>query len=90
MALNIKDPVTERLAARVAELTADTKTGAIRTALEERLHRLTEEAGRAARAERVRAFLVDEAWPQIPADVVGIEVSKGEREAILGIGPEGV
>ena len=90
MALNIKDPVTERLAAQIAELTADTKTGAIRTALEERLHRLTEEAGRVARAERVRAFLVDEAWPQIPADVVGVEVTKGEREAILGVGPEGV
>jgi hypothetical protein len=38
----------------------------------------------------VRAFLVDEAWPQIPADVVGAEVTKDEREAILGIGREGV
>ena len=33
MALNIKDPETERLAAEVAALTGNTKTGAIRYAL---------------------------------------------------------
>ena len=33
MALNIKDPETERLAAEVAALTGQTKTGAIRYAL---------------------------------------------------------
>jgi len=38
----------------------------------------------------VRAFLVDEAWPQIPAGVIGVVVTKAEREAILRIGPEGV
>jgi antitoxin VapB len=90
MALNIKDPTTERLAARVAELTADSKTGAIRTALEERLRRLTVDAERTGRSARLRRFLVDEAWPQIPAEVRGRPVSKPEREAILGIGPEGV
>lgn len=33
MALNIKDPETERLAAEVAAITGQTKTGAVRYAL---------------------------------------------------------
>lgn len=90
MALNIKDPVTEALVARVAELTSNTKTGAIRTALEEQLHRLTEQAERQSRSERLRRFLVDEAWPQIPVEVLGTRTIKEQREEILGIGPEGV
>ena len=38
MALNIKDPETERLAAEVAALTGTTKTGAVRYALRHRQH----------------------------------------------------
>lgn len=90
MALNIKDRTTEQLAARVAELTSDTKTGAIRTALEERLRRLTEESERHARGARLRRFLADEAWPQVPVEVRYAVLTKAEREEILGIGPEGV
>lgn len=90
MALNIKDPVTERLAARLAELTSDSKTGAIRTALEEKLQRLIHEGQLDTRAANVRRFLVDEAWPQVPAEVIGTSITKAEREEILGIGPEGV
>ena len=36
MALNIKDPETERLASEVAKLAGETKTQAVRTALTER------------------------------------------------------
>jgi antitoxin VapB len=90
MALNIKDLATERLAATLAELTSDTKTGAIRSALEEQLRRLNEKAARRARGERVRRFFVDEAWPQIPADVLGTTITKAQREEILGFGAEGV
>lgn len=90
MALNIKDPVTERLAAEVAALTSNTKTGAIRSALEDQLQRLTEQAARRTRGDRVRRFLVDEAWPQIPAEVLGTTTTKAEREEILGYGAEGV
>lgn len=90
MALNIKDPVTERLASQLAELTSDTKTGAIRTALEERMLRLAERTSRQARAERLQRFLVDEAWPQLPVEIRGHGISKEEREEILGIGAEGV
>ena len=90
MALNIKDPVTERLAAEVAELTSNTKTGAIRSALEDQLRRLNEQAGRRVRGERVRRFFVDEAWPQIPSDILGTTTTKEQREEILGYGAEGV
>lgn len=90
MALNIKDPTTERLAAEVAELTADSKTGAIRTSLEERLRRLRAEAQLSDTGRRLHRFLVDEAWPQIPVEVRGTRITKDERESILGIGPEGV
>jgi antitoxin VapB len=40
MALNIKDPETVRLAAEVAALAGETKTGAVRQALKERKERL--------------------------------------------------
>ena len=90
MALNIKDPETERLAAEVAALAAETKTGAIRVALQERKQRLTAQATRRGRSGRLRRFLADEAWPQIPASVLGGELSRAERERILGYGPEGV
>jgi len=90
MALNIKDPETERLAAEVAALAAETKTGAIRVALLERKQRLTAQASRRGRSGRLRRFLTEEAWPQIPASVLGSELSRAEREQILGYGPEGV
>jgi antitoxin VapB len=45
---------------------------------------------RSHRAERINRFLEDEAWPQIPDTVLGRPIPKAEREAILGLGPEGV
>jgi antitoxin VapB len=90
MALNIKDPQTEALAAEVAALANETKTQAVRSALQERKERLQARQRRVHRAERIDRFLKDEAWPQIPATVLGRPISKAEREAILGYGPEGV
>jgi antitoxin VapB len=43
MALNIKDAETEKLAGEVAEMSGDTKTGAVREALRERKQRLADE-----------------------------------------------
>lgn len=91
MALNIKDPTTEQLAAEVAELAGETKTGAVRTALAERRQRLL--AARAAddRASRLRRVLEDEIWPLIaPGLLDRPPLTKAEREEILGYGPEGV
>jgi len=44
----------------------------------------------AGRGQRLRRFLTDEAWPQVPTDVLGAALTKTEREHILGYGPEGV
>lgn len=89
MAMNIKDPRTEALANEVAALANETKTQAVRTALQERKERLEAGRRRPRRAERIGRFLEDEAWPQIPDAVLGKPISKSEREAILGLGPEG-
>jgi antitoxin VapB len=90
MALNIKDPETERLAAQVAALASESKTRAINTALRERYARLLAAASARERSRRLQAFLADEAWPQMPEDVLGRGLTKQEREDILGYGPEGV
>lgn len=90
VALNIKDGETERLAAEVAELAADTKTGAIRVALQERKARLNLASDKSSRRERLQRFLEDEAWPQLPPKALGAPVTKAEREAILGHGALGV
>jgi antitoxin VapB len=90
VALNIKDAETERLAAEVARLASETKTRAVKVALQERLARLASVHAGADRAQRLLRFLNEEAWPQVPADVLGTPLSKSERETILGYGPEGV
>jgi len=90
MALNIKDAETEQLAAEVAAMTSETKTRAIKVALRERWARLIAAQASAGRDQRLRRFLTEEAWPQIPREVLGTALSKTDREAILGYGPEGV
>jgi antitoxin VapB len=90
MALNIKDQHTEALATELARLTGETKTGAVRTALEERRRRLGQRTVEPDRAARLKRLLEDEIWPQVPADVLGRPLTRAEREAILGYGPEGV
>jgi antitoxin VapB len=91
VALNIKNPEVERLAAEVADLARETKTDAIRRALQERKARLA--IRRASTPEdRVREmteYFQREVWPLIPPEVRGKAMSKQEREEILGIGPHG-
>ena len=90
MALNIKDAETERLAAEVAALAGETKTRAVKIALRERKERLARRIGKRDRSEELRRFLVEEAWPQVPPDVLGKPLTRAEREEILGYGTEGV
>jgi antitoxin VapB len=90
MALNIKDPQAEQLAAEVAELAGETKTSAVRVALAERRDRLRSRVSNADRAHRLQDFLERELWPQIPPDLIGHAPGRAEREDILGYGPEGV
>ena len=90
MPLNIKNLQVEKLAGEIAELTHETKTEAIRRALEERRARLAVERGRPRTKERLIRFFERSVWPKIPADVLGRPISKQEREEILGYGPHGV
>lgn len=89
MALNIKNREVERLAAEVAEMARETKTEAIRKALEERKLRLMPVRPRRTK-EQLREFFEREIWPQVPPDVLGKPITKEEREEILGYGPDGV
>lgn len=89
MALNIKDPETERLAREVATLTGTTKTGAVRYALRQALRSLSRPAVR-QREEHLIRFLEEEIWPLIPPEQLGRPLSKAEREHILGFGEDGV
>ena len=89
MALSIKDPEAERLAGEVAALAGESKTRAVRVALEERKRRLLRRRGRPD-GDGLRRFLLEEAWPQVPQTALGQPLSREEREAILGYGPEGV
>lgn len=89
MALNIKNPEVERLATEVAELAHETKTEAIRKALVDRKNNL--EAERATkRTKRLREYLEQYVWPNIPPELRGKGITKEEREEILGYGPDGV
>jgi antitoxin VapB len=90
MALNIKDGDTVRLAGEVAGLAGETKTRAIKIALEERRRRLAIGTSATVRGQLLRDLLEREIWPQIPADELGRPVTRAQREAILGYGPEGV
>ena len=93
MALNIKDPETEKLAAEVAAMTGESKTGAVREALRERRERLRLEAGQSEVNPYLgmTRWLETEVWPQIPDELKDRPpISKAEVEEILGYGPEGV
>lgn len=89
MAMNIKDPDAERLAAEVVALTGESKTAAVRAALRERLDRLNTHSARHRRT--LRRFLEDEIWPHVPPEARDKPpMRKTEREELLGYGPEGV
>jgi len=90
MALNIKDPEAERLAAEVAELAGESKTAAVRNALRERRDRLSSRETLEQREARLQRFMEDEIWALIPPDQLGEPITKAEREEILGYGPQGV
>lgn len=89
MSLNIKNPEVVRLAAQVARLAGETKTEAIRRALEERKARLKLKAGGRPQAESLRQFLQEEVWSKLPKEALGKVLSREEEEAILGYGEHG-
>jgi antitoxin VapB len=88
MALNIKNGDVERLAEEVARLTGESKTEAIRKALEERRRRL-KGPSLAERRRRVLRLLETRIWPTLPKGELGRRLTRSEREKILGYGPGG-
>jgi len=89
MALNIKNADVERLATEVARLTGESKTEAIRRALEERRRRLKSVSAESRRV-RVLRFLEKKVWPTLPKRQMGRRLSRVEEDEILGYGPGGV
>ena len=89
MPLNIKNAEVERLAADVARLTGESKTEAIRRALEERQRRL-KGAPADDRRKRVLKFLEKKVWATLPKRERGRRLSRAEEDAILGYGSDGV
>jgi antitoxin VapB len=90
MALNIKNPEVERLAAEQARLTGQSKTETIRLALLARREQLAHQAGVGRRGESFLRFLEEEVWPRVPPQVLGRRLTRREKEEILGYGAEGV
>ncbi len=89
MALNIKNVEVERLAAEVARLTGESKTEAIRRALDERRRRLKGPAVEERRA-RVLRFLEKKVWPTLPEGERGRRLTRAEEDEILGFGADGI
>jgi len=82
MALNIRNPETERLAADLAKLTGETKTEAVTKALRDRLRRL--------RRERATRSLADE-LDEIGKHCASLPVlDPRSAEEILGYDENGV
>jgi antitoxin VapB len=77
MALNIKDPETDRLARRLAGLTGEKITDAVKTAVRERLDREARQRGKAsleellAIANRIASKTVVD--PRTPEEIIGYD-----------------
>ncbi len=89
MPLNIKDPRTEQLAREVASMTGESKTGAIRAALQERKARLEISSPTASRERALRVWLNDSVWQRLPDGIRGHAPTQAEQDELLGYGERG-
>ena len=89
MALNIKNAEVEKLAAELSKMTGESKTQAIRKALEERKERLELQGGGERSFEALTALMEERIWSKLPDSVRGKGISQEEQDEILGYGPEG-
>lgn len=78
MALNIRNPLAERLSTELAELTGETKTDAVITALSDRLARVRRDKGKKSLREELeeiadrcsRLPILD---PRTPDEILGYD-----------------
>jgi antitoxin VapB len=90
MALNIKNPEVERLAAEASRLAGESKTESIRKALEERVARLRLRVVKRDREASLLRHLEREVWPRVPKRALGRRLTRREEDLILGYGKDGV
>jgi antitoxin VapB len=90
MALNIKNPEVERLAAEASRLAGESKTESIRKALEERVARLRLRIVKRDREASLLRYLEREVWPRVPKRARGRRITRREEDRILGYGKDGV
>ena len=81
MAVSIKNAEVERLLDEVAHLAGETKTEAVRRALQERRDRLVYRTGGINRHERIMSFLERDVWPKVPPREMGPRLTKREEDA---------
>jgi hypothetical protein len=74
---------------QLAAHTGETRTEAVRRALEERLERTRARPFRSQREADGLAWLRAEVWPTLPAGQRGRPLTRAEEDATLGYGPEG-
>ena len=74
----------------MAALAVESKTWAIKIALQERKVGLAVQGLAHDRDAHFVGFLEAEVWPQVPRKTLGRRTTKREREWLLGLGPEGV
>ncbi len=87
MGLNIKNDAVVHLANEVALLAHETRTEAIRRALEDRREKLVALQNH---RQDLESFLKTQIWPFIPANILGQPpLTREEEDEILGYGPEG-
>ncbi|MFZ0546644.1 MAG: type II toxin-antitoxin system VapB family antitoxin [Candidatus Promineifilaceae bacterium] len=89
MALSIKNREVEILLDSIIKITGESKTEAVRKALEERQQRLVLHSTTSHDQDNLIAFLEEEIWPHIPKKLLGKPLGKSEEEEILGIGKLG-
>lgn len=69
-------------------MSGESKTEAVRHALEELRARLAFRVSDGDRMARLRRFLETEVWPGIPSKELGRKMSREEEDEILGYGRE--
>lgn len=89
MALSLKNAEVEELAANVAAMANESKTEAIRLALQERKNRLCAKFGTQTRSERA-ASIIQMFRDSAPPEILGKRLSRAEEDELLGFGTRGV
>lgn len=88
MTLKIENEEVERIVRELVAITGESKTEAVRIALEERRQRIALRESNVGKRERLTAFLQDEIWSQIPPVLLGKTLSKAKEEEILVYGED--